>query len=124
MSVTVLRRWKDQVTNFLKQKTRIEKQSSIAKKKSEKNGIFKSIALRLIDVGGGNSSSLTCSGSAESNGAKQLENLTRALGDCKKNIIASCSPENFPKANKTLVVACNKSVHNFEEEAQRQVKFL
>ena len=124
MSVTVLRRWKDQVTNFLKQKTRIEKQSNIAKKKSEKSGIFKSIALRLIDVGGGNSSSLTCSGSVESNGAKQLENLTRTLGECKKNIIASCSPENFPKANMTLVVACNNSVHNFEEEAQRQVKFI
>ena len=78
----------------------------------------------LIDVGGGNRASLTCSGFSNSDGAKQLVNLTNTLGECEKNIYDSCSPEKFPKADMTLVVACNNSVHNFEEEAQRQVKFI
>ena len=47
----VIRRWKDQVANFLKQKSRIEKQSSIAEKKKD---VFAPIAKKLIDVGCGN----------------------------------------------------------------------
>ena len=47
----VMRRWKYQVANFLKQKSRIEKQSSIAEKKKD---VFAPIAKKLIDVGCGN----------------------------------------------------------------------
>merc|ERR1712117_643808 len=78
-ATTAMRRWKDQVGNFLKQKTRIEKQSGIAEKKAGKEAVFAPIVKKLIDVGGGNKSALTCSGSADSDGAKQLANLTMTL---------------------------------------------
>merc|ERR1711994_955403 len=68
-AVTAMRRWKDVVTNFEKQKKRIDKQSEIAGKKSGKQSVFGPIALKLVDLGGGNKSALTCSGSATSEGA-------------------------------------------------------
>merc|ERR1711992_349388 len=71
-AVTAMRRWKDVVTNFEKQKKRIDKQSEIAGKKSGKQSVFGPIALKLVDLGGGNKSALTCSGSATSEGALQL----------------------------------------------------
>ena len=79
VSVTAMRRWKDQVANFLRQKKRIDIQSNTAGKKSGKQGVFGPIALKLIDIGSGNKSGLICSGSAESDGAKQLANLTMNL---------------------------------------------
>merc|ERR1712241_829318 len=39
-AVTAMRRWKDVVTNFEKQKKRIDKQSEIAGKKSGKQSVF------------------------------------------------------------------------------------
>merc|ERR1711992_117774 len=80
-AVTAMKRWKDVVANFDKQKTRIEKQASIAGKKSGKQSVFGPIALKLVDLGGGNKSALTCSGSATSEGALQLTNLTSTLFD-------------------------------------------
>merc|ERR1711897_105125 len=65
-AVTAMKRWKDVVANFDKQKTRIEKQASIAGKKSGKQSVFGPIAPKLVDLGGGNKSALTCSGSATS----------------------------------------------------------
>merc|ERR1712241_116037 len=82
-AVTAMRRWKDVVTNFEKQKKRIDKQSEIAGKKSGKQSVFGPIALKLVDLGGGNKSALTCSGSATSEGALQLTNLTSTLFDCE-----------------------------------------
>merc|ERR1712045_996371 len=55
-AVTAMRRWKDVVTNFEKQKKRIDKQSEIAGKKSGKQSVFGPIALKLVDLGGGNKS--------------------------------------------------------------------
>ena len=110
----VMRRWKYQVANFLKQKSRIEKQSSIAGKKKD---VFAPIAKKLIDVGCGNVSTLTCSGSADSDGAKQLANLTMKILD--KEINATCNPDNFPEANMTCVDECTTAVEGFEKEAKK-----
>merc|ERR1711978_378727 len=90
-AVTAMKRWKDVVANFDKQKTRIEKQASIAGKKSGKQSVFGPIALKLVDLGGGNKSALTCSGSATSEGALQLTNLTSTLFDCEVAVNASCT---------------------------------
>ena len=73
-AMTVLKRWRQEVTNFLKQKARIAKQTSIATKKSDKSGIFAPIAGKLVDVGGGNKAELFCAGFLDSSGAKQLAN--------------------------------------------------
>merc|ERR1712061_882227 len=90
-AVTAMKRWKDVVANFDKQKTRIEKQASIAGKKSGKQSVFGPIALKLVDLGGGNKSALTCSGSATSEGALQLTNLTSTLFDCEVAVNASAT---------------------------------
>merc|ERR1719336_3726930 len=104
-ATTAMSRWRNQVANFMKQKTRIEKQAEIAEK--------------LIDVGGGNKSNLSCSGSIDSDGAKQIANLTMTLEDCEKEVNSTCNPDNFPKANMTAVDACAASVTSFETEAQK-----
>ena len=81
--ITAMKRWKDQVANFEKQMNRVNKQAEIASKKKDKKAAFGPIALKLVDIGGGNKSALTCSGSADSDGAKQLTNLTQTLFDCE-----------------------------------------
>ena len=111
-AMTVMRRWKDVVANFEKQKTRIEKQATIAGKKSDKKAVFAPIALKLVDLGGGNKSALTCSGSADSDGAKQLTNLTSTLFDCEVAVNASCTTD-FPMPNMTFVDACANATANF-----------
>merc|ERR1712079_312690 len=112
-AVTAMKRWKDVVANFDKQKTRIEKQASIAGKKSGKQSVFGPIALKLVDLGGGNKSALTCSGSATSEGALQLTNLTSTLFDCEVLVNASCTT-NFPMPNMTFVDACVNATDLFK----------
>ena len=104
-AMTAMNRWKGVVANFNKQKTRIEKQSEIAGKKGAKKDVFAPIALKLVDLGGGNKSALTCSGSADSDGAKQLTNLTQTLFDCEVQVNKSCSMD-FPAPNMTFVDQC------------------
>merc|ERR1719341_93303 len=50
------------ITNFLIQQKRISKYNSTGGKKSGKKGLFGPIASKVIDVGGGNASDLSCSG--------------------------------------------------------------
>ena len=83
---TAMNRWRGVVANFNKQKTRIEKQAEIAGKKGGKKSVFGPIALKLVDLGGGNKSALSCSGSTTSSGAKQLTNLTNTLFACEVSI--------------------------------------
>merc|ERR1719211_606151 len=112
-AVTAMRRWKDVVANFEKQKKRIDKQSEIAGKKSGKQSVFGPIALKLVDLGGGNKSALTCSGSATSEGALQLTNLTSTLFDCEVLVNASCTTD-FPMPNMTFVDACVNATDLFK----------
>merc|ERR1712073_238845 len=108
-AVTAMKRWKDVVANFDKQKTRIEKQASTAGKQS----VFGPIALKLVDLGGGNKSALTCSGSATSEGALQLTNLPSTLFDCEVLVNASCTTS-FPMPNMTFVDACVNATDLFK----------
>merc|ERR1711884_651354 len=112
-AVTAMRRWKDVVTNIEKQKKRIDKQSEIAGKKSGKQSVFGPIALKLVDLGGGNKSALTCSGSATSEGALQLTNLPSALFDCEVAVNASYTTD-FPMPNMTFVDACVNATDLFK----------
>merc|ERR1712045_243769 len=110
-----MNRWRGVVANFNKQKTRIEKQSDIASKKGAKKAVFAPIALKLVDLGGGNESALTCSGSATSDGAKQLTNLTKTLFDCEVAVNKTCSMD-FPAPNMTFVDQCAKDIEMFENK--------
>ena len=85
-AAVAMNRWRGVVANFNKQKTRIEKQAEIAGKKGGKKSVFGHIALKLVDLGGGNKSALSCSGSTTSSGAKQLTNLTNTLLACEVSV--------------------------------------
>ena len=118
---TVLKRQK-LVLNFMKQKSRIEKQQEISMKKSNKKGLFAPIALKLVSFGGGNKSNPECGGKTDSDGAKQLKNLTTTLFECEKEVNKSCNPANFPKPNMTKLTACNSSANQFESKVQECLK--
>ena len=110
-----MNRWRTVVANFAKQKSRIEKQSEIAAKKGAKNGVFAPIALKLVAVGGGNKSNLTCSGSADSDGAKQLTNLTQTLFACEAKLNQSCAAVDV---NMTHVNQCAMDLELFENRTK------
>merc|ERR1712123_347438 len=61
-AVKLLKIVNSRVTNFLIQQKRMSKYNSTGGKKSGKKGLFGPIASKVIDVGGGNASDLSCSG--------------------------------------------------------------
>ena len=116
----VMKRWKDDVTNFEKQIRRFKKFSSTIKKKHSKKNIFDSVALKLVDIGGSNKSLLNCAGFDNSHGAKQLRNLTDILFNCDKKIDNFCNNENHP--NPLLhqdVKICQNATTAFKKVAER-----
>jgi len=109
--------WKDVVGNFEKQRKRMIKQNKTGGNKSGKKGLFAPIAHRLVDIGGGNKSNMSCGGSYGNKGAAQLQNLTKTLFDCEKDVNASCNPANIPQPNFTFINTCKALVDNFTTEA-------
>merc|ERR1712130_25354 len=120
-AMTAMKRWRDVVANFDKQNSRITKQSGIASKKSDKKAVFAPIALKLVALGGGNKSALACSGSKDTDGAKQLTNLTQTLFDCEVEVNKSCHTDNFPAANTTKISECELAVETFKTETKKCV---
>merc|ERR1712038_435515 len=124
-SITIMRMWKDVISNFEKQKKRMEKQNGTGASKSSKKGAFAPIGLRLISVGGGNKSALSCGGKTNNAGAKQLKNLTDILSACATNIHKMCG--NFSKpnmTNTTAACACwNGAELNKTVQAAKDCKF-
>merc|ERR1711988_1275735 len=116
-AVKSMRKLEKVVANFDKQMIRVEKQAQIAAKKGDKKAVFGPTALKLIDVGGGNESALTCAGSADSAGAKQLKNLTDTLMMCETEVNKTCKMD-IPKPNATLIMACNTSTKAFRKKAE------
>merc|ERR1711936_247406 len=116
-SITIMRMWKDVISNFEKQKKRMEKQNGTGASKSSKKGAFAPIGLRLISVGGGNKSALSCGGKTNNAGAKQLKNLTDILSSRATNIHKMCG--NFSKPNMTKLSTCSKLSESFKKGAQK-----
>merc|ERR1711990_1209620 len=75
-AVKMMKIWKDVVRNFEAQSKRIKKHNTTGGNKADKKGIFGPIARRLVEIGGGNKSNMTCGGEHQNDGAKQLANLT------------------------------------------------
>ena len=117
-SMTIMRMWKDIISNFEKQKKRMEKQNGTGASKKDKKGLFSPIALRLIEAGGGNKSGLTCGGAADNDGAKQLKNLTDTLTECETEIVKVCDPANIPQPNATKLAECDDLATKFKTGAQ------
>ena len=76
---------------------------------------------RLVQGGGGNSTSLTCNGVSNS-GAKQLTNLTETLLKCETEIRANCDPSNLPQPNATELTKCNAACDIFKNKTETCVK--
>ena len=109
--------WKNIVGNFEKQRKRMAKQNSTGGNKHGKKGLFAPAAHRLVDIGGGNKSNLSCGGQFGNAGAAQLENLTMTLFECEIEVNKSCNPANIPQPNMTFITRCKELVDNFSAEA-------
>merc|ERR1711936_515704 len=105
-AIFYMKLWKDVVGNFEKQRKRMIKQNKTGGNKSGKKGLFAPIGHRLVDIGGGNKSNMSCGGQYGNKGALQLQNLTKTLFDCEKSVNASCNPSNFPQPNFTFINTC------------------
>jgi len=121
-AVKYMKQWKDVVGNFKRQNARSTKHSAVGNKKVGKKAEFLSVALRLVEAGGDNRSNLSCAGATGNDGAKQLQNLTKLLFDCEKEVNTSCNPANYPKLNTTLVSTCENLTKKFETEAETCMK--
>merc|ERR1711936_572300 len=110
--------WKDVVGNFEKQRKRMIKQNKTGGNKSGKKGLFAPVALRLVDIGGGNKTNMSCGGEYGNKGALQLQNLTKTLFDCEIEVNKSCNTANFPQPNSTLVSLCDSLVTSFINATQ------
>ena len=117
-----MKQWKDVVGNFKRQNARSTKHSAVGDKKAGKKAEFLPVALRLVEAGGDNRSNLSCAGAYGNDGAKQLQNLTKLLFDCEKEVNTSCNPANYPKLNTTLVSTCENLTKKFETEAETCMK--
>ena len=118
-TVTIMRMWKDVITNFARQSKRIERQTDTGKSKSGKSGLFIPVAMRLREIGGGKMSELSCGGRTDTPGAEQLANLTRFLFDCEDNVKAVCQP---PRSlNITAISSCKEKAKEFKSQAQKCV---
>jgi len=117
-SLTVMRMWKDTITNFEKQRKRMEKQNETGGNKAGKKGVFGPIALRLVDLGGGNKSALSCAGNTTNEGAKQMKNLTDTLFACEKSVHDACHPSNLPQPNLTYISMCSELAAKFQAGAK------
>ena len=117
-AVTIMRMWKDIISNFEKQKKRMEKQNGTGGSKSGKKGAFKGVYQKLLSAGGGDKTSLTCAGSSDSPGAGQLTNLTSTLSSCQSDISSACDPASWPQPNMTKLMMCSELATRFKTGAQ------
>ena len=68
--VTIMKMWKDVISNFEKQKKRMKKQNGTGSNKSGKKGAFTGVYQKLVSGGGGDRNNLTCAGSSDSEGER------------------------------------------------------
>jgi len=94
--------------NYMRQHRRIVKQNATGGKKFGQKGIFSRLSTKLVDVGGGNKSVLMCSGSSDSEGAKNLAQAVADLDKCNDEVATACNVSSYPlPANFTVLGACN-----------------
>ena len=101
--VTIMKMWKDVISNFEKQKKRMEKQNGTGSNKKGKKGAFAGVYQKLASAGGGDKTNLSCAGSSDSEGAAQLTNLTSSLAACQADIKSACDPASWPQPDMSKV---------------------
>merc|ERR1719369_167950 len=91
--------------------------------KQGKNGLFAPIATRLIDVSGGNASSISCSGSKTNAGAGNVSEILSTLKECEDKISTACDPSNYPHPeNDTETVECYNNMLSYKTAIKDCVK--
>jgi len=121
-AVKYMKQWKDVVGNFKRQSSRSTKHASVGSKKHGKKGGFAPAAHRLVEVGGDNKSNLSCGGSYDNEGTKQMLNLTGLLFNCEMDVNMSCNPANYPKHDDTMLNMCTNLTVEFETETEKCMK--
>merc|ERR1712106_323867 len=110
------------VYNFKIQRERIKTFSKQSSGKNSKNEIFILLINRIREVGGGNSSNLTCNGE-NNDGATNLETLSTTLSECETKIYEACdSSQSGPNANSTYIDECNDLVDAFTDMTDTATK--
>merc|ERR1712123_294889 len=110
------------VYNFKIQRERIKTFSKQSSGKNSKNEIFILLINRIREVGGGNSSNLTCNGE-NNDGATNLETLSTTLSECETKIYEACdSSQSGPNANSTYIDKCNDLVDAFTDMTDTATK--
>merc|ERR1712001_694018 len=97
---------------------RRKKKNNTGGNKSGKKGLFAPAAHRLVDIGGGNKSNMSCGGQYGNAGAAQLQNLTKTLFECEVEVHKACDPANIPQPNLTFINRCKELVDDYSKEAQ------
>merc|ERR1719206_1324549 len=110
------------IINYLKQQKRIAKFNNTRSKKSGKKGLFGPIANKVIDIGGGNSSDLSCSGNKTSEGAGTLKEIIGNLSKCEEDIKAACDVSAYPIPNKTEADACVSNMESMKKSVEACTK--
>ena len=119
-SHTIMKMWRDVITNFDKQSKRMEKQNGTGLSKHSKKGEFVAVVNSLLSVGGGNKSALSCAGSTTNPGAAQLKNLTDSLHECETSVDMACNSTNFDiHVNDTKLQACHGFIEEFKVGVSR-----
>merc|ERR1711913_162489 len=113
-AVKLLKIVSSRITNFLVQQKRMSKFNSTGGKKSDKKGLFGPIASKVIDVGGGNASDLSCSGNKTNAGATKLKEIITNLQKCEENIKNACDTSAYPHPNMTQVNECKTNMESMK----------
>ena len=121
-AVRLLSTMNNKVINYLKQQKRIAKFNSTRGKKSGKKGLFGPIASKVIDIGGGNASDLSCSGNKTSEGATTIKEIIANLSKCEKDIHAACDVSAYPIPNKTEADACVSNMESMKKSVDACTK--
>ena len=121
-AVKLLKIVQQRVTNFLVQQKRMSKFNSTGDKKSAKKGLFGPIASKVIDVGGGNASDLSCSGNKTNPGATKLKSIISDLQKCEKSIMVACDTSAYPHPNMTEAMECKTNMESMKTSVEACAK--
>merc|ERR1711915_1101620 len=75
-------------------------------------------ANKIIDIGGGNASDLSCSGNKTNPGAKKLKEIITNLKSCEDKIKTACDPSACPLPNKTEADACKTNMESMKSKVE------
>merc|ERR1712050_565413 len=121
-AVKLLKIVQQRITNFLVQQKRMSKFNTTGGKKSAKKGLFGPIASKVIDVGGGNASDLSCSGNKTNPGATKLKSIISDLQKCEKQITVACDTSAYPHPNMTEAMECKTNMESMKTSVEACAK--